>query len=136
MDVVGQRLQRRDVDDLRPVAQPAIQPLPHQAVQAVRKAARVLPEPVGAAISVCCPPRDGGPSQAPAHPWAHRTHRRTSRARGDETGTMASEPGHLLSTLARYLLPVGALLEGALTTQWKHICSHPVNLAHEIKGNA
>ena len=32
-----------------------------------------------------------------------------------------------------FLELVGAdALVGTLATQWKHICSHPVNLAHEI----
>ena len=56
MDIVRQRLQRRDVDDLRFVARvrpPA--PCRTSPSIAARNAASVLPEPVGAAISTCRP---------------------------------------------------------------------------------
>ena len=55
LDVVGERLERGDVDDLRLVLEPAVQALPHQRSMAARKAASVLPEPVGAATSTCRP---------------------------------------------------------------------------------
>ena len=53
LDVVGQRLQRRDVDDLRFVGERARRgPRRTSPSIAARNAASVLPEPVGAAISV------------------------------------------------------------------------------------
>ena len=62
LDVVRQRLQRRDVDDLRLVRQAARRgPARTSASIAARKAASVLPEPVGAAISVCRPGLDRRP---------------------------------------------------------------------------
>ena len=56
LDVVRQRLERRDVDDLRLVraARPS-RPCRTSASIAARNAASVLPEPVGAAISTCRP---------------------------------------------------------------------------------
>ena len=53
LDVIGQRLQRRDIDYLRGIAEVA-RPAPWRIKPSIaaRKAASVLPEPVGAAISV------------------------------------------------------------------------------------
>ena len=61
-DVVRQRLQRRDVDDVRLVGQRAavLEPSRTSSSIAARNAASVLPEPVGAAISV------GGARGSPA----------------------------------------------------------------------
>ena len=62
LDVDGERLERRDVDDLGRVLaeRAALRALAQQAVDAERKAASVLPEPVGAAISVSSPPAIAG----------------------------------------------------------------------------
>ena len=56
LDVVRQRLERRDVDDLGLVREPCRRaPCRTSASMAARKAASVLPDPVGAAISTCRP---------------------------------------------------------------------------------
>ena len=55
LDVVRERLQRRDVDDLGLVGSWPSSPWRTSASIAARKAASVLPDPVGAAISVCRP---------------------------------------------------------------------------------
>ena len=55
LDVVGQRFERRDIDDLDLVAQLMAHALAHQPSIAARNAASVLPDPVGAAINTCCP---------------------------------------------------------------------------------
>ena len=60
VDVVAQRLQRRNVNDLRFVRQVLVDGLPKQASIDARNAASVLPEPVGAATSVCSPPTIAG----------------------------------------------------------------------------
>ena len=57
VDVGAQRLQRRDVDDPDLIRQRAAAASCTSASIAVRNAASVLPEPVGAAISVCWPSR-------------------------------------------------------------------------------
>ena len=57
VNVVAQRLERRDVDDLRLVGQVSGERLRTRGSMAVRKAARVFPEPVGAEISVVLPAR-------------------------------------------------------------------------------
>ena len=53
LDVVRQRLQRRDIDDLRLVRRGRARPSPWRTSSSIaaRNAASVLPEPVGAAIS-------------------------------------------------------------------------------------
>ena len=63
-DVVRQRLQRRDVDDLGLVRQARSSPWRTRASIAARKAASVLPEPVGAAISTCRPSLGRRPASA------------------------------------------------------------------------
>ena len=57
LDVVRQRLQRRDVDDRAPrrPSRPC-SPCRTRSSIAARKAASVLPDPVGAAIRTCLPP--------------------------------------------------------------------------------
>ena len=57
LDVVRQRLERRDVDDLRLVGQAVRDASRTRSSIAARNAASVLPEPVGAAIRACCPER-------------------------------------------------------------------------------
>ena len=64
-DVVGQRLQRRDVDDHRLVGQAARRrPRRTSSSSAARKAVSVLPEPVGAATSVCAAGADRAATRA------------------------------------------------------------------------
>ena len=55
VDVVAQRLERRNVDDLGLVRKRPEARAPHQASMAIRKAASVLPEPVGAEIRTSPP---------------------------------------------------------------------------------
>ena len=62
-NVVGQRLERRDVDDERLVGQLAVGGAADQVVEADGEAASVLPEPVGAEISTSRPARISG------QPW-------------------------------------------------------------------
>ena len=65
VDVGAQRLERRDVDDAHFVGQRAAQRLPGtRSSSAVRNAASVLPEPVGAAISVWRPLANRRPAAA------------------------------------------------------------------------
>ena len=87
LDVVRQRLQRRDVDDLRLVRQPAARrPARTRSSIAARKAASVLPEPVGAAISVCRPAWIAGQASACAARRRGEACARTRRRRPGERG--------------------------------------------------
>ena len=79
LDVVGQRLQRGDVDDLGLVAQRAGDGLAGPGVsRQYRKAARVLPDPVGA-VSRTSPPRAIS-GQARAWTGVGRPKRRSNQA--------------------------------------------------------
>ena len=78
VDVGAQRLERRDVDDAHLVGQRRAQPLVHESSSAVRNAASVLPDPVGAAISVWRPSRIAAQPSVCAHvgaPSVSRKHR-------------------------------------------------------------
>jgi len=52
LDVVAQCLERRNVNDVGGVIEVSVDTEPYQIINAARKAASVLPEPVGAAIKV------------------------------------------------------------------------------------
>ena len=84
LDVVRQRLQRRDVDDLRLVEQAPRAPWRTSSSIAARKAASVLPEPVGAAISHVRPRWIAGHA-ARCAAVGPRSGRRTSSPPLDET---------------------------------------------------
>ncbi len=87
LDVVRQRLQRRDVDDLRLVRQRRRRaPGAPDASIAARNAASVLPDPVGAAISMWRPAWIAGQASRLRGRWARRSSRRTRRRPRDETG--------------------------------------------------
>ena len=64
MNVVRQRLERRDVNDLRRIRKRRLEALSHQVIDAARKAASVLPEPVGAAMRVWRPALIAGQASA------------------------------------------------------------------------
>ena len=79
LDVVGERLQRRDVDEpgaVRRDGSATSRSSPH------RNAASVLPEPVGAEISVCSPVAIAGQACACAGGRLREGARRTSRGPG------------------------------------------------------
>ena len=65
LDVVGQGLERRDVDDLRLVPEPALDALAHQIVDRRHERGQAsCPDPVGAAISVWRPALISGQASA------------------------------------------------------------------------
>ena len=81
LDVVRQRLERRDVEDRGAVARAArSSPRRTSSSRHARNAASVLPEPVGAAISTSSPARDPRPARRAAARSARRSARGTSRA--------------------------------------------------------
>ncbi len=99
-DIDGQRLQRRHVDNLRPVT--ALARLPRARGRSrsmqTRNAASVLPEPVGAAISVCRPAAISSPAPSlrlrrPGRepPLKPGTHGRVERLQHAATLTRAAD---------------------------------------------
>ena len=64
LDVVGERLQRRDVDDLRLVGETALEALAHQAIDGGEEGGERLAGAGGAAISTWRPAWIGGQASA------------------------------------------------------------------------
>ena len=90
LDVVRQRLERRDVDDLGLVREPVRERLAHQRVDG-REEGRERLAGAGRAPRSARAGRPGSPARpAPAPPSARRSCGRTSRRRPDETGTLGS----------------------------------------------
>ena len=107
VDVVGQRLQRRDVDDLRPVAQPAVQPLPHQAVEARQERGKGLAGAGGRRDQRVLPVRDSGPpkrlrirglTELTAEPVAHEGMKQGQRFRPRHQPSTAGAKARIIST--------------------------------------